>query len=252
MTPFFSIIVPTYNSEQLLEQCLRSICQQSFIDFEILMIDGLSNDETLQKAARLNDQRIRVYREADKGIYDAMNKGIRYARGEWIYFLGSDDSLYDNDVLMDVYRCASKRMRNVIYGNVLTHGDTRWSKDQEIYGGPFTLQRLLRRNICHQSIFYRRSFIQHYQLQFDLRYPVSADWEFNLQCRLLGKFYYLDRLIAHFLAGGASSVENSMDAFCHDVRIKYGSLYRNSNYPSVFSPLKKIYATLKTGWRDRT
>lgn len=95
----FSIIIPTYNSSATLGQALNSIIEQSFKDFEILIMDGASSDKTVAIAQKINDPRISIYSEPDSGVYDAMNKGIARARGEWVYFLGSDDWLINNTVL---------------------------------------------------------------------------------------------------------------------------------------------------------
>ena len=83
--PLFSIIIPTYNSEKSIEQCLKSIFSQSFDSFQVLIIDGLSTDKTIQivEAYSQIDKRLSFFSEKDKGVYDAMNKGISKATGEW-------------------------------------------------------------------------------------------------------------------------------------------------------------------------
>ena len=89
--PRLSIINPTFNSAKTLSRCLDSVISQSFTDWEVLMMDGVSNDDTIKIASSYQDSRIRIYSEPDKGIYDAMNKGIDKAHGEWLYFIDSDD-----------------------------------------------------------------------------------------------------------------------------------------------------------------
>src|SRR5688572_23331397 len=101
-SPMFSIIIPTLNSEAHIRRSLESVLHQSFPNFEILIVDGLSVDQTLSIVQQENDARITTYSEKDHGIYDAMNKGITLAKGKWLYFLGSDDVLYDNNVFQDV------------------------------------------------------------------------------------------------------------------------------------------------------
>lgn len=75
-----------------------SVLYQSHGDFEILIIDGLSMDRTLDVAQSFKDQRIKIHSEKDKGIYDAMNKGISLAKGKWVFFMGSDDRFYSRHV----------------------------------------------------------------------------------------------------------------------------------------------------------
>src|SRR5258708_1387752 len=103
-SPFFSIIIPTHNSAKKLSPCLESIISQSFQNFEIIIVDGASSDDTFSVVNHYREanSNIRWFSEKDRGIYDAMNKGTSVAQGEWIYFLGSDDRLYENDTLRKV------------------------------------------------------------------------------------------------------------------------------------------------------
>src|ERR1700722_16529958 len=102
MSNLLSIIIPTYNSQNTILTALQSIVKQSFDDFEIIIVDGLSNDDTVTIVKNFQDDRIKIISELDNGIYDAMNKGIDRAKGDWLYFLGSDDRLYNDTVLEDV------------------------------------------------------------------------------------------------------------------------------------------------------
>ncbi|MDR2410857.1 MAG: glycosyltransferase, partial [Bacteroidales bacterium] len=86
--PVLSIIIPTYNSSKTINRCLDSILCQSYSNYEILVMDGLSSDNTLELVKAYNDRRIQIYSGKDNGIYDAMNKGIALAKGEWLYFSG--------------------------------------------------------------------------------------------------------------------------------------------------------------------
>src|SRR5262245_27825300 len=101
--PKLSIIVPTFNSVNRIERCLDSIACQSFNDFEVVIQDGASSDGTVEQVRKFTESHssldIRAVSERDTGPYDAMNRGMRRARGEWIYFLGSDDELRDSGVL---------------------------------------------------------------------------------------------------------------------------------------------------------
>lgn len=94
---FLSVIIPTYNSENTIEKCLDSLLAQTFKDFEICIIDGGSLDNTLTIATcyRTQFKNIRIVSEPDEGVYDAMNRGIDFASGKWLYFLGSDDKVFD-------------------------------------------------------------------------------------------------------------------------------------------------------------
>jgi glycosyltransferase involved in cell wall biosynthesis len=150
--------------------------------------------------------------EPDDGIYDAMNKAIRMAAGDWIYFLGADDALCPG-VLQRLEPHLRERSLDAVYGNVLfvRKGRTR------IYGGAFDWRKLYRQNICHQAIFYRRSVFARLGV-FDLRYRYLADWEFNY--RLFGHNElakrFVDEIVAEYNAGGASGRRSADPRFWKD------------------------------------
>lgn len=200
----FSIIIPTFNSDSTLLQCINSVILQSFMDFEILILDGVSTDETLNIALRFNDERIKIISEPDNGIYDAMNKGIKLAQGEWLFFLGSDDELYDEFVLAKINIEIAQTNRKIIYGNVKIVGNAGWATDGQIYDGVFNLNKLLEYNICHQAIFYHSSVFKKNGL-YNENYKICADYDFNIRCWANFHFHYIDLIISLFNGGGASN-----------------------------------------------
>lgn len=212
-----SIIIPTYNSALVISRALSSILSQSFTDYEVLVMDGSSTDNTIEIIRRNNDDRIKVYSEPDRGIYDAMNKGIVKAQGEWLYFLGSDDYLLNETVLQSVLNQNLDDI-DVFYGDVET---TCFSKYNQ---GEWTMPYLTY-NRHHQCIFYRRELFDRLGL-YNLRYPVLADFDFNLRWFLSPsiKSKYRPIRIAHFSDGGFSSGHNE-DPFWNDFDkniLKYG------------------------------
>lgn len=216
--PQFSIIIPTFNSAKDIENCLNSILRQTFQNFEIIIQDNISTDNTVEIIKKISgtDDRIKLLIETDKGIYDAMNKGINLANGEWLYFLGSDDELYDNAVLQSIFIDSDVKQHSVLYGDVQIVGDTSWAKDGEQYGGIFDVKKLLKKNICHQSIFYRRAFIKNDIGYYNIDYKLCADLDFNLRCRAKTDFLYLDKIIARFTGGGASTRDYEDKNFSRD------------------------------------
>ncbi len=206
--PLLSIIIPTFNSGETIRRCLRSIVVQTFRDYEIILQDGASSDETTRLARAFQNASpgidIKVFSEKDQGSYDAMNKACRRASGEWLYFLGSDDELHDENVLSTVMSSPSLPTCDVLYGNVQMIGDSGWAKNGSVYGGVFDLQKFLIGNICHQAIFYRAAFLQRIG-EYNTRYAVCADWDLNMRCWPKTKFIYLDMIVANFHAGGPSS-----------------------------------------------
>lgn len=209
-TPRISIIIPAYNVEDVLDGALKSIVNQTYDNIEVWVVDGDSTDETLTIIERYRKAfpYINVVSEKDEGIYDAMNKGIDLSSGEWLYFMGADDRLFDNEVLLNLYKSGALDQVKVVYGNVLIVGDNPWAKDQDVYDGPFDLEKLLNRNICQQAIFYPRKVISKAGY-FDKRYTVTADWDYNLRCFARQQFLYVDLTIAKFYSGGLSSQDGN-------------------------------------------
>lgn len=143
--PFFSIIVPSFNTSETIRGLLNSILEQSFKHFEIVIIDGVSSDQTIEIIHSYNDPRIRVFSEKDNGIYDAMNKGIACAEGTWLYFMGADDIIYDSTILAQIKEnIDNKSIKDIIYGDVQIIGNGIWAKHSDIYDGPFDMEKLFK------------------------------------------------------------------------------------------------------------
>ncbi|WP_298236998.1 glycosyltransferase family 2 protein [uncultured Algibacter sp.] len=239
----FTIVIPTFNSEETFNSCLRSLKNQTFKDFEVLIIDNLSTDDTLnianQHQKKIAD--MTIFSEKDYGIYDAMNKGIEIANGKWLFFMGSDDTLYSNTVLENVSKITDNTKAKVVYGDVRILGDAGWAKNGDIYAGEFTIPKLLNQNICHQAIFYNTQFVKEEIGNFNLEYKKSSDWDFNLKCWAKQPFEYVNLIVANFKAGGFST--DSFDAqisndFLDNV-LKYFRI--NSFHPYVNTPTFIFY-----------
>ena len=107
--PSISIVTAVYNGNNTIEETIRSVISQTYDNFEYIVIDGSSSDGTIEKLMQYDDQIDYWISEPDKGVYDALNKGIDLARGEWIYFLGADDVLVDSNVLKRIFEIRAKR-----------------------------------------------------------------------------------------------------------------------------------------------
>jgi len=149
---------------------------------------------------------LRYLSEPDEGIYDAMNKGIRLTSGEFLYFLGAGDRLLPG-VLEAVAAEIRKLQRHGKTSRpTLLYGNVDWSWYSRPYDGRFNRFKLLRRNICHQAIFYQRSVFERLGF-YNTKYRLLADWEFNIRCfkdRGVHK-RYIPLRIADFEAGGKST-----------------------------------------------
>jgi glycosyltransferase involved in cell wall biosynthesis len=215
---FLSIIIPTYNSESTISQCLESLLLQSFQDFEVCIVDGASSDKTIEIVHTYYSKFrcINVISEPDKGVYDAMNKGIDISSGKWLYFLGSDDTIYDAEVLSDLIGFINSGKFELIYGNVCMWGRNLKSTEGSIYGGVFDIDRLTYQNICHQAIFYQKDLFRRFG-KYKTKYPIYGDWEMNVRLSSTVNFTYFDRLIANYSTEGLSN-RNISDPFQRELR----------------------------------
>jgi len=234
MNNLLSIIIPTFNASATISKCLESILKQTYNNIEVVVVDGCSTDGTIEKIAAFAEKHKNVHwkSEKDKGIYDAMNKGVRIAKGKWIYFLGSDDILFNNDILKEVFENPNINNYNVLYGNVEIVGSNSWAKDGDIYDGEFDTPKILNKNICHQCIFYKHEFVKLIG-DYNPNYKTCADWDYNLRCWSKTKFFYLPKVIASFNAGGFSTT-NSIDQVFFDDYVKNVIEYFSI---SLFNPL---------------
>lgn len=204
--PFFSIIIPTFNSAKTLQSCLQSIIVQTHADFEIIVQDGGSTDDTLAVANGFKDTRIRVISEADEGLYDAMNKAVEQVAGQWILFLGSDDRLFEPKTLETLHITLTAITADFVYGNVMVKGDSDWMKDGEIYMGETSLATLFEKNLSHQCILYHENIFRDGN-RFNLNYPICADFDLNLRCFASYAVAYTPLVVSVFATGGISSNE---------------------------------------------
>lgn len=190
-----TVVTICYNAEKYIKDTIQSVLNQSFKDFEYLIIDGKSKDNTIDIIKEFDDERIVLVSEKDAGIYDAMNKGIKLSSGEYIIFMNSGDEFADSDVLEDV---STELKTDVVFGNALIkkqEGIVRESySDKKIRLFIMFLSGYM---INHQAIFTKTELIKKYM--FDLSYKICADRA--LYAKLLknkSSFKYIDRDIVKY------------------------------------------------------
>ncbi len=197
-TPLVTVITVVFNGSRYLETTIESIVNQSYSNIEYIVIDGGSTDGTLDIIRKYNDHISYWVSEKDNGIYDAMNKGISIAHGEWINFMNAGDAFTSRDVINDIF--SSKHSRaTVIYGDteVLYPSFSRLAKAKRVEyiskGMPF----------CHQSAFVRGAY--HKLNPFNTSNSIAADMEFFslAYCSKLS-FLQLPLPISKVLSGGVS------------------------------------------------
>ena len=157
----FTVITPTYNAGETIESCIESVHAQKGVSIEHIIIDGHSQDNTLPivRSCRERLDHLKVISEKDQGVYDAMNKGLKSKNSTWVYFLGADDRLATDDIFSKVLAYAKRDDFDIIHGDVLVHGNTTWAENGRRYDGAFDAERIKYQSICHQSVFYHRSWI---------------------------------------------------------------------------------------------
>jgi glycosyltransferase involved in cell wall biosynthesis len=224
-----SIIIVTYNAEKDIGSCLKKLKLNINDSIEIIVVDGLSNDNTVSIINDYKDIITVFISEKDSGIYDAMNKGIKLATGDFIYFLGADDELLIN----------SQELSNILVDkNNIYYGDVVLSPSNKIYGGKFNTSKLINRNICHQSIFYSARVFE--EFRYDNVYKYMADYALNLKLWASGRydFVYLNEQIAVYSIVGLSS-SNIDDKFKKD---SFKFIYK---YYGVYGVLIKMSNKLR-------
>jgi glycosyltransferase involved in cell wall biosynthesis len=194
--PKISIIIVTFNAARFLRESLDSIYRQEYANLEIIIIDGASTDGTVD-IIKENAKKIAFWKsEKDNGIYDAMNKALQYVTGDWVYFLGADDQLF-NDFSKLAY--SLKNNTAIYYGNVIMKG-----KKTGAIPSPYALAK---KNLCHQAIIYPASVFKKYA--FEVKYSTDADHLLNMQLWNDKNYHfeYADVTICDFNDTGASSVQ---------------------------------------------
>ncbi len=176
--PRISVITVVRNGEKSLEQTIRSVLSQEYDSFEYILVDGASTDGTLD-ILRAHDRAIRWISEPDRGIYDAMNKGLAMARGHWIYFLGVDDRLAGPRTLSDIAPFLDESL-------ALVFGLVRYPCGR-VVKSRLSPRTLLHNTVHHQGAFYHSRLFSGWRYNGD--YRIVADYELNLLLYLRGDAY---------------------------------------------------------------
>ena len=200
--PIVTIVTVVYNGEDYIEKTLRSITQQVYANVEYLIIDGGSEDNTVNIINKYIDKIDYFISEPDFGIYDAMNKGIHKAIGKWIIFMNAGDVFFNNETLLRVFSKDTYQKYDFIYGNVaVDYGDVIIEKNATdistmMKGMPFS----------HQCVFSKT--IYHKENQFNIEKKINADFEFFFDAyKNSRKFYFVDLTISIIESGGLSDVQ---------------------------------------------
>ncbi|MEC3877992.1 glycosyltransferase family 2 protein [Parapedobacter sp. 10938] len=200
--PTLTVITVVYNNVADIERTLRSVINQTYPHIEYVIVDGGSTDGTVDVIGKYADQIARFISEPDNGIYDAMNKGLALATGDYVLFMNSGDEIYTVDTVATVFATAPNA--DIYYGETEMF-DARWQSlglrrhaiPERFHWKSFRYGM----NISHQAIYIRRSIVS----QYDLQYQLSADIDWVIRAaKAARKIINTKRIVAKYLVGGMS------------------------------------------------
>lgn len=180
-TPKFSVITVCYNAEATLEDTIQSVISQTYHHVEYIIVDGASKDRTMDIVNRYRERISVVVSEPDKGLYDAMNKGIRLATGDYLCFLNAGDSFHEDDTLQQmVHSIHGTQLPDVLYGETeLVDHEGHFLRMRRLQAPEHLTWKSFRQGmlVCHQAFFARRDLV----MPYDLRYRFSADFDWCIK-----------------------------------------------------------------------
>lgn len=221
LSPLLTVIVAVFNGAETLQQCIDSFAQQTYSNKELVIIDGGSCDETVNLLKVNNEQISYWISEPDRGIYNAWNKGLAKAKGDWICFLGADDYFWDDQVLermsvalqavpADVSLAYAQIMLLNSDGVVLFPAGEPWEKIRERFRQGMCLQ--------HQGVMHRRSLFEKNGL-FDESFRIGGDYELMLrELKVAEAMFIPDIILTGMRQGGLSSNPSTSIEAMLDIR----------------------------------
>ena len=239
-----SIITVTLNSEKYLADCIQSVRKQGYSNIEHIIIDGKSTDGTLH-IIKKNENHLSWISETDRGMYDAINKGIALATGDIIGILNSDDIFASEDVIENIVHCFKTENTDSVYGDLVYVKPSNTEKVFRLWKG-VTYKRYRFRYgwmPAHPTFYMKRSLIEKYG-PYENHYYTAADYEFMARYLYKHKISatYLEQLVIKMRTGGASNI--SLKCRLRANRRDYLAMKRNnipfSFFVSILKPLSKI------------
>lgn len=204
----FSIITVTYNASKWLERTVLSVLSQSYPQVEYIVIDGGSTDGTVDIIKQYEAGISFWISEPDKGLYDAMNKGLEHATGDYVWFMNAGDTLHTSDTLQNIVKSLKKNVSlpGVIYGDTMlidekgrSMGLRRLRPPKKLTWKSFKMGMM----VCHQSFIAKREIAPLY----DVSYKLVSDYDWTIQCLKKAEYVHnTNMVLSDFLEEGLSSV----------------------------------------------
>lgn len=217
--PLISVITVVYNSELYLEGTIQSIINQTYDNVEYIIIDGGSTDGTIDIIKKYENKIDYWVSQSDTGIYDAMNKGIDIATGDWINFMNAGDRFVDSTILLQISKALGY---DLVYGNHAVYKD-----DPSVFQITDVKYYKDTRNIpfCHQTLFAKTELLK--LNKFDIRYKIAADYHQYLVLKHLNAtIHYVPVTICLYLDGGLSATSRKKLIYeYYEITKKYNPIY---------------------------
>ena len=239
-----TVITICLQAQNFIEKTIRSVMEQKNCHFEFLIEDGLSKDGTMNQIKKVIAQNnnpniiLNIYSEQDQGIYDAMNKAVKRAHGNWIFFLNAGDMLFDDNVLEKVQKILEQSDADIVYGDTVMRdisGDAIFKADMSLI--------TKRMPFAHQSAFTRKILLL--DMPFSLSYKIASDYDFYTKVYVAGKrFQKIEKIISVFMMDGVSSTK-FIEKLYENEEILYQRGFIRQKYGFHFK-LRYIVALLKT------
>jgi len=208
--PLITVITVVFNGAKYLEDTIKSVISQTYPNIEYIIIDGGSTDGTLDVIKKYEDYIDYWVSEPDNGIYDAMNKGLELAGGEWINFMNCGDSFYSNNILNEITDILQRDDIDFIYGDMLVEYIEEKKFEALIKAGDYR-NLYLGIQFCHQSSLIKTRVHKRIKYRLDV---FASDYAFFYECFLSGcKFFKVDKVISKFQSSGFSE-KNELKSLC--------------------------------------
>jgi len=241
--PLISVITAVYNGAQYIEQTIQSVLSQSFNNFEYVVVDGGSTDGTIEIIKKFEDRIDYWFSEADSGIYDAWNKGLSAARGEWISFLGSDDAYYERALEAYARFIADNVGKDFEYISSRVDLVTSEMEQIQVIGTPWQWETFRKRmKVAHVGSLHHRNLYDRYGL-YDTNFKITGDYELLLRPREALRAGFIDVVTAMMRNGGAS--HNVVRAYTEAKQAKHQSGRRNLMQCTIDNAIDMTKVTLK-------
>lgn len=241
-----SIITATYNSEKYLSDCLLSVRRQSHHDIEHIVVDGKSSDDTLKIINRNRDHIAHIICETDRGMYDAINKGLSLATGDIVGILNSDDMLASEDVIANIVACFENSETDSVYGDLEFVQPDDIDVITRIWKGCTYKRDRFRWGWmpAHPTFYMKRSLLSSFG-KYENHYYSAADYEFMARYLFKHKIsaIYLEQMVVKMRTGGASNgnIKRRLRANRRDYLAMKKNSIPFSFFVSILKPISKLH-----------